>query len=84
MDLWLGEGALHASSGVNGVTNTFVSTLWYAHTLGQLARSGVGMLSRQTLLGGDYELVITFQPMIVSEVDSKNFNPASQILFTPQ
>jgi heparanase 1 len=29
----------------------------YAHALGQLARSGVGMLSRQTLLGGDYELI---------------------------
>jgi heparanase 1 len=55
--LWVGEGALHASSGVNGVTNTFVSSLWYAHTLGQLARNGVGMLARQTLLGGDYELV---------------------------
>ena len=57
VDLWLGEGALHASSGVNGITNTFVSSLWYAHTLGQLARTGVGILSRQTLLGGDYELI---------------------------
>ena len=55
--LWVGEGALHASSGVDGMTNTFVSSLWYAHTLGQLARNGVGMLSRQTLLGGDYEIV---------------------------
>jgi hypothetical protein len=26
--LWVGEGALHASSGVDGMTNTFVSTLW--------------------------------------------------------
>jgi len=55
--LWLTEGALHASSGVDGLTNVFVSSLFYAHALGQLARTGVGLFSRQTLLGGDYELI---------------------------
>ena len=55
--LWLTESALHAGSGVDGVTNVFTSSLWYAHALGQLARNGVGLLSRQTLLGGDYELI---------------------------
>eukprot|EP01052_Picozoa_sp_SAG31_P019099 SAG31_NODE_1381_length_8580_cov_5.632590_1_plen_676_part_00 len=50
VELWLGEVALHASSGVNGLTNVFASSLFYAHSLGQLARSGVGMMSRQTLV----------------------------------
>ena len=31
--LWLTEGALHASSGVTGLTNVFASSLWYAHAL---------------------------------------------------
>ena len=57
VELWLGEGALHSNSGVPGMTNVFESSLWYAHALGYLARSGVGMLCRQTLLGGDYEIV---------------------------
>ena len=57
VDLWLTESALHANSGVDGLTNVFRSSLWYSHSLGQLARSGVGLLSRQTLLGGDYELI---------------------------
>ena len=34
VDLWLGEGALHSNSGVPGMTNTFESSLWYAHALG--------------------------------------------------
>lgn len=55
--LWLTEGALHASSGVAGLTNTFTSSLFYAHALGQLARHGVGLFSRQTLLGGNYEII---------------------------
>ena len=55
--LWLSEGALHSNSGVVGLTNTWTSTLWYAHTLGQLAQSGVELFSRQTLLGGNYEIV---------------------------
>ena len=55
--LWLTEGALHASSGVNGLTNVFASSLFYAHALGQLARTGVGLFSRQTLLGGTNTMI---------------------------
>lgn len=55
--LWVSEGAMHASSGIQGVTNTFRSTLWYVHTLAALREEGVAMFSRQTLLGGDYELI---------------------------
>jgi len=56
-ELWLGEGAFHASSGVRGLTDTFRSSLWYAQKLGSLLSTGVSMFARQTLLGGDYELV---------------------------
>merc|ERR1712032_768740 len=56
-ELWLGEGAMHASSGVRGLTDTFRSSLWYAQKLGSLFTSGVSMFARQTLIGGDYELI---------------------------
>jgi len=61
---WNGEGALHASSGVAGLTDTAVSTVWYLHALGSYADRGFGLFSRQTLIGGDYELVnrTSFQP----------------------
>lgn len=61
---WNGEGALHSSSGVSGLTNTAVSTLYYLHSLGSYASLGFGLFSRQTLVGGDYELVnrSTFLP----------------------
>lgn len=61
---WNGEGALHAMSGVSGLTNTAVSTLFYLHALGSYAALGFGLFSRQTLVGGDYELVnrTTFDP----------------------
>eukprot|EP00041_Stephanoeca_diplocostata_P014297 m.258808 g.258808 ORF g.258808 m.258808 type:complete len:653 (+) comp19651_c0_seq2:84-2042(+) len=55
--LWISEGALHASSGVAGLTNTYTSSLFYAHALGELARRGIGLFSRQTLLGGNYEII---------------------------
>lgn len=32
-------------------------SLWYAYELGAYAAAGVGLLSRQTLVGGDYELI---------------------------
>lgn len=61
---WNGEGALHASSGISGLTNTAVSSLYYLHALGSYASLGFGLFSRQTLIGGDYELVnrTTFLP----------------------
>lgn len=61
---WNGEGALHAYSGVAGLTNTALSTLFYLHALGAYADGGFGLFSRQALVGGDYELVnrSTFAP----------------------
>ena len=62
--VWNGEGALHAYSGQAGLTDTAISTLYYLHALGSYASSGFGLFSRQSLAGGDYELVnrTTFLP----------------------
>ena len=62
--VWNGEGALHAYSGEAGLTDTATSTLYYLHALGSYASGGFGLFSRQTLVGGDYELVnrTTFLP----------------------
>jgi heparanase 1 len=57
VELWCGEGAFHASSGVRGLTDVFRGSLWFAHKLGSYFSSGVTLFARQTLLGGDYELV---------------------------
>ena len=54
---WVGESALHASSGVLGLTNAFISTLFFINELASYASAGVGLVSRQTLMGGEYELV---------------------------
>lgn len=58
--LWVGEGALAYHSGQDGVTNTFASSFWYAHYLGEMATSiplSHNVFCRQTLTGGHYELL---------------------------
>lgn len=55
--LWCTECGPHSNSGVDGLTNTWSSSMWYADALGLYAANGIGMLSRQTLLGGDYEII---------------------------
>ena len=55
--LWCSECGPHSNSGVPGLTNTWTSAMWYADALGLYAAEGIGMLSRQTLLGGDYEII---------------------------
>ena len=52
-----GESALAGNSGSDGLTNTFVSTLYFLNELGSYARAGMAGVFRQTLIGGDYELV---------------------------
>lgn len=63
-ELWLGEFASCAGSGVAGVSDSFESCLWYMDTMGSLAAQGHAVLARQALLGGDYELIDrdTFTP----------------------
>ena len=62
--LWDGEAALTGSSGKPGLTNVFTSSFWYINTMASFAQAGIGLVSRQTLVGGDYELIdkATFTP----------------------
>lgn len=58
--VWVGEGAMAYHSGQDGVTNTFASSFWYAHNLGEMATSkpiSHSVFCRQTLTGGHYELL---------------------------
>ena len=55
--LWWGEGAFMFHSGADGVTNAFEDVLFSAVQLGSLAALGVGAWMRQTLAGGNYEMV---------------------------
>ena len=56
-ELWLGEFASCAGSGVPGVSDSFESCLWFMDALGSLASQGHAVLARQAIIGGDYELV---------------------------
>ena len=47
----IGESALTGGGGVNGTTNAFVSSMWYADWLGFAAKSGVSAVFRETLMG---------------------------------
>ena len=54
--LWVGESALAWHSGREGVTDTFLSSAWWLSALGGLSATHDGFC-RQTLMGGNYELV---------------------------
>jgi len=54
---WMGEGAGHRGGGVRGLTDSFRSTLYTAWHLGATAAAGVALTARQTLSGGDYEVL---------------------------
>jgi len=55
--LWLGEGALAAAGGRDGVSNRFASSLFYLFELGQAAITGHKVVMRQCLLGASYSLL---------------------------
>ena len=54
----------HNGGGVANLTDTFISSFYYAWQLGALPLYGVELAARQTLSGGDYELLQrgTFEP----------------------
>lgn len=54
---WMGETGGAYDSGCNGSTNAFMSGFWYLNALGAFAAEGHHMFCRQTLIGGNYELV---------------------------
>lgn len=58
--LWVGEGAMAYNSGREGVTNSFISTAWYASLLSSLSKTQPvphSVYCRQALIGGYYELI---------------------------
>ena len=54
---WAGETAGHGGGGVQNLTDSFTSSLYYAWQLGALPLAGVELSARQALVGGDYELL---------------------------
>lgn len=56
-ELWVGEGAAAWHSGRDLVTNSFVSSFWYADALGNLSKHGHSAYCRQTFIGGSYGLL---------------------------
>ena len=58
--VWIGEGAMASNSGQAGVTDTFLSTMWFANTLGSVAQTKpvpISTFCRQTLVGGNYGIM---------------------------
>ena len=56
-ELWLGETGHAQCGGEPGVSDRFISSLWWLDTLGQMALSGHDQVVRQALIGGDYGLI---------------------------
>ena len=56
-ELWVTEMGGAFNSGRPGVTDSFVSTSWFADALALLALHGTRVVCRQTLLGGSYALL---------------------------
>ncbi|XP_065843791.1 uncharacterized protein [Oscarella lobularis] len=54
---WVGETAAAWHSGRNGTTNTFLSGFWYLDALASVASQNQKAFCRQTLVGGNYELL---------------------------
>ena len=57
MRSWMGESGGAANSGHNGTSNRFMYAFWYVDSLGGLAAAGEAVFCRQTLIGGNYEMV---------------------------
>jgi hypothetical protein len=55
--LWLGEFGPHNGGGGGVYASTFVSSFFYLDALGSLAALRHDVLARQTLVGGNYELL---------------------------
>ena len=54
---WNIESSLVGDSGVLGISNTFRESFWYFDSLGLMSRNHFEMFGRQTLMGGDYEII---------------------------
>lgn len=58
-EVWLGETGHALYGGERGVSDRYIAGLWWLDQLGLMARSGVRVVMRQSLLGGDYALLDT-------------------------
>jgi heparanase 1 len=54
---WLDESGNAQCGGAPGVSDRFVSSLWWLDELGKMARRGTPVLVRQSLTGADYGLL---------------------------
>lgn len=59
LPVWLGEGAFHNGGCSVGGCNAFASSMYYIDALSKLAEMGHFGFNRQSLVGGNYELLDT-------------------------
>jgi heparanase 1 len=62
--VWMTESGHALYGGEKGLSDTYISSLWWLDELGLLARESVSRVFRQTLVGSDYGLLdqATFAP----------------------
>lgn len=58
-EVWLGETGHALYGGEPNVSDRFIAGLWWLDHLGLMARNGVRVVVRQSLVGGDYGLLDT-------------------------
>lgn len=56
-EMWLGETGHAQCGGEPGISDRFISSLWWLDTLGQMAVLEHRQVIRQSLIGGDYGLI---------------------------
>ena len=63
-DIWMTETGHALYGGEPGLSDTYLSSIWWLDQLGLLAREGVSRVFRQSLAGADYGLLDqdTFEP----------------------
>lgn len=55
VQLWVGESAEHSGGGIEGLTNTFTSSFFYAYQMGVIGMVNGSVTARQDLIGGHCE-----------------------------
>lgn len=64
LQVWLGESGGASDFGKNGTSNAFINSFWYLNEMASLAARQYSQFCRQTLVGGNYELIdhVTHDP----------------------
>ncbi|XP_065185973.1 uncharacterized protein LOC135816801 [Sycon ciliatum] len=55
--VWASEVGPHHCGGLTNCSDRFMTSFWYLHHLGSLARMGIEVFARSTLMGADYGLL---------------------------